>query len=61
MVSCVRELLSCKRELDNSAEDQYVIAVCRVDGIVVGHIPKKLSFLCAVFIKLLKGAPQSNV
>ena len=44
------ELLSCKRELDN-AEDQYVVAVYRVDGIVVGQIPKKISFLCAVFIK----------
>ena len=44
------ELLSSKRELDN-AEDQYVVTVCRVNGIVIGHIPKKISFLCAVFIK----------
>ena len=44
------KLLSWKRELDN-AEDQYAVVVCRVDGIVVGHIPRKISFLCAVFIR----------
>ena len=37
-------------ELDN-AEDRYAVAVCRVDGIVVSHIPRKISFLCAVFIR----------
>ena len=44
------ELLPCKSELDNT-KDQYVVVVCRVNGIVVGHITKKISFLCAVFIK----------
>ena len=46
----LRELLSCKSELDNT-KDRYVVAVCRINGIVVGHIPKKISFLCAIFIK----------
>ena len=44
------ELLSCKRELDN-AKDQYAVTVCRVDGIIIGHIPRKISFLCGVFIR----------
>ena len=44
------ELLSCKRELGN-AKDQYAVVVCRVDGIVIGHIPRKVSFLCAIFIR----------
>ena len=46
----LRELLSCIRELDN-AEDRYVVTVCRVNSVIISHIPKKMSFLCAVFIK----------
>ena len=45
----VTHKLSCKSELNT--KDRYVVAVCRFNGIVVGHIPKKVSFLCAVFIK----------
>ena len=45
------KLLSCKRELDNAKDRYAAIAVCRVDGIIVGHIPRKISFLCRVFIK----------
>ena len=38
LLSVLGELLSCERELDN-AEDRYVVAVCKVNGIIVGHIP----------------------
>ena len=48
--SVLGKLLSCKTELDN-AEDQYAIAVCKVEGIVVGHILRKISFLHAVLIR----------
>ena len=44
------ELLSCRRELDNS-EDRYAVAICNVADTVIGHIPRKISFLCSVFIR----------
>ena len=54
------ELLSCKSELDNT-EDRYIVIVCKVNNIIVGHIPKKISFLCAVFIKRVCGTIQCIV
>ena len=44
------ELLTCKRELDNS-EDQYAVAICNVKDTVISHIARKISFLCSVFIR----------
>ena len=32
------ELLTCKRELDNS-EDRYTMAICKDEDTVIGHIP----------------------
>ena len=54
------ELLSCKSELDNT-ENRYIVTVSKVNNIVIGHIPKKISFLCAVFIKRVRGTIQCIV
>ena len=43
------ELLTCKRELDNS-ENRYAVAICKVEDTVIGHIARKISFLCSVSI-----------
>ena len=45
----LHELLTCQRELDN-AEDRYAVAVCKGEDIV-GHVPRKILFLCSVFIR----------
>ena len=44
------ERLTCKRELDN-VEDRYAVAICKDEDTVVGHVPRKISFLCSVFIR----------
>ena len=55
MDSCVRGTIILQKRMPKI--DNYVVAVCRatsramVDGIIVSHIPKKISCLCAVFIK----------
>ena len=43
------EILVCERELDNM-EDRYAVAGLK-DEDVFGHIPRKISFLCSVFIR----------
>ena len=43
------EILTCERELDNS-EDRYAVAI-RKDEDIIGHIPRKISFLCSIFIR----------
>ena len=45
----LHELLTCQRELDN-AEDRCAVAVRKGEDIV-GHVPRKISFLCSVFIR----------
>ena len=42
------ELLSCEENWIMPKND-YVVTVCRIDDIVVRHIPKKISFLWAVY------------
>ena len=44
------ERLTCKRELDN-VEDRYAVAICKDEDTVVGQVPRKISFLCSVFIR----------
>ena len=45
----VGERLQCVREEDN-AEDRYAVAVTR-DGVTVGHLPRRISTLCLLFIR----------
>ena len=47
---CVREIVVLKREMDN-AKEQYAVTVCIVNGIVISHIPRKISFLCAEYTR----------
>jgi len=44
------EMLSTERELHNM-EDQYVVAVTKDLGEIVGHVPQKISRLCSMFIE----------
>ena len=34
----LEELLTCKRELDNS-EDRYAVVICKDEDTLIGHIP----------------------
>jgi len=42
------ELLSCTRELGN-AHDIFAVRVTK-EGVIVGHVPKKISSTCSLFI-----------
>ena len=42
------EVLACRRETTN-IEERYAIAVVKTEE-VFGHVPRKISFLCAAFI-----------
>lgn len=44
----IGEQLVCKREVSN-AQDTYAVAVMR-GGTVVGHVPRKISAACALFL-----------
>ena len=48
-VSVIGETLPCRRETDNS-EDRYAIAYYKSEE-VVGHVPRKISRLCAAFLR----------
>ena len=43
------EELDCSREIDNP-NDPYAVSVTK-GGKVVGHVPRKISRMCAVFMK----------
>ena len=45
----IGEELSCQREEDN-AHDPYAVAVLK-SATVVGHLPRKVSTLCSLFIR----------
>ena len=45
----LRDQLHCQRERSND-KDRYAIAVVH-DGVVVGHLPRKISLVCSLFIK----------
>ena len=71
MVSCVRgyhvycttwspvlgETLPCAREVGNS-QDGYAVAV-RKGGVTVGHVPRKISRLCSLFLRRGGGVKSS--
>ena len=44
----VGEVVQCEREPPNTA-DQYAVAVTK-GGVVVGHLPRKISSLCLLFL-----------
>ena len=41
--------LQCQNETGNS-QDIYVVAVLK-SGVIVGHVPKKISFTCSFFLR----------
>ena len=41
--------IGCERELLN-ANDRYAVAL-KKDGAVIGHLPKKISRICSLFIR----------
>ena len=47
--AAIGEVLPCVRELTNT-EDRYAVAVQR-SGITVGHLPKKVSRICSLFLR----------
>ena len=50
--AAVGEILLCVREPTN-ASDRYAVAVTRPGGlgVVIGHLPRKLSKICSLFIR----------
>ena len=45
----IGEILLCEQEWDN-VEDQFAVAVVKT-GVVVGHIPRKISRVCWYFLE----------
>ena len=45
----IGEELQCEREGQNT-NDRYAVAVKR-NNVIVGHLPRKFSRLCALFLK----------
>ena len=43
------ELLSCTRETGN-VFDLFTVCVCSLDGDIVGHMPRKISAICSLFL-----------
>ena len=43
------EELACEREVHNT-QDRYAVAV-KMEGTVVGHLPRKISRLCSLFLR----------
>ena len=47
--AAVGDQLNCERELDN-VKDRYAVAV-KKDGAVIGHLPRKISKICSLFLR----------
>lgn len=47
--AAIGEELLCERETRNT-KDRYAVAV-KKDGTVVGHVPRKISHLCSIFLR----------
>ena len=45
----IGEELRCEREPDNRS-DRYAVAI-KKDGIIIGHIPRKISRACSLFLR----------
>ena len=48
-VAAIGEEIQCQQELSNTV-DRYTVAIIR-DGAVVGHVPRKISRLCSLFLR----------
>ena len=48
-IQLINEELPCECEVHN-AMDHYAVAVIR-DDVVVGHLPKKISRICSLFLR----------
>ena len=46
----VGEEYTCNRELENIS-DRYALAVTNMIGETIGHIPRKISKFCAIFLR----------
>ena len=46
----IGEVLYCSAQNNNTA-DQYAFTVCQEDGTIVGHVPKKLTRVCWLFLR----------
>ena len=47
--AAVGQVLSCEREPTNS-RDRYAVVV-KKDGVVIGHLPRKVSRVCSLFLR----------
>ena len=47
--STIGEILTCERDRHNTT-DRYAVAVMK-SGIVVGHLPRKISRMCSLFLR----------
>ena len=57
-VAAVGEELECRRERGNP-RDTYAVAVVR-DDITVGHLPRKISRISALFIRRNNSLPSNG-
>ena len=48
--SYVGESLSCNRETDNT-KDPYAVCVVKGHDMIVGHVPRKISAACSLFLR----------
>ena len=46
----IGETLICKQEGGN-AHDRYIVGCYKPDSTLVGHVPKKISILCNLFLR----------
>ena len=46
----IGEELNCRREMANIV-DRYAIGVCKLDDTLVGHLPRKITTICLLFLR----------
>ena len=46
----VGEELQCRIELSNP-HNLFAVVVCKSDGVVVGHVPRRISLICSSFLR----------
>ena len=49
-VPVIGEHSNCKQEMGN-AEDRHAAAICKLEGEVVGHVPRTVSCMNSSFIR----------
>ena len=48
-IASIGEVLRCQRETSNPT-DRYAVAIVK-DSCIVGHLPRKISAICSIFIR----------